>query len=428
MKPMRSSGKTVDKDIIKMKLTTRSVKQILPAAHFYRVWDTSISNFFIRVSPSGRLTFALTYRHEGLAKEYTIGPVGAFTADSARAEAIRKNADLANNIDIQAIKKSLRLQAQQQQLAKLGHYIDHEYAAYVRIHLRSHKEQLRVLSTDFGFLHDHRMETINKSMINRWAAKQIDKGLQPSTVNRRIAILKAVLSHAEEHQFIQVNPLKGIKQFRVDPYKRVRYLSVAENAALIKALEERQTCQRMERERTNQWLRARHKNPLPNLPHHFTDHLMPMIHIAMHTGMRRGEIFKLRWQQVDFEANILTVIGENAKSVSTRQISLNPVARSTLQQWHEQSAPTDLVFPSPTTGGVFNNIYTAWRNLMKNADIQDFKFHDLRHDFASKLVMLGADLFTVKELLGHKDIATTMIYAHLSPEHKSKAVDMLCQR
>ena len=83
------------------------------------------------------------------------------------------------------------------------------------------------------------------------------------------------------------------------------------------------------------------------------------------------------------------------------------------------------VFPSPVTGERLDNVNTAWREIMKKAQVTGFRFHDLRHTFASNLVMLGADLTTVRELLGHADIETTLRYAHLAPEHKAATVALL---
>ena len=96
-----------------------------------------------------------------------------------------------------------------------------------------------------------------------------------------------------------------------------------------------------------------------------------------------------------------------------------------LMAWKETCSPNDyLVFSSPA-GGVLTTIKTAWSGLLKKADIRDFRFHDLRHHFASIMTMGGIDLNTIRELLGHSDFTTTLRYAHLADSHKADAVALL---
>ena len=93
--------------------------------------------------------------------------------------------------------------------------------------------------------------------------------------------------------------------------------------------------------------------------------------------------------------------------------------------WRNQTDSTGLVFPSPVTGESLISIKRSWGAVVKDAKLEDFTFHDLRHTFASKLVMKGVDLNTVRELLGHASIDMTLRYAHLAPEHKAAAVAVL---
>ena len=119
--------------------------------------------------------------------------------------------------------------------------------------------------------------------------------------------------------------------------------------------------------------------------------------------------------------------GDNAKSGKTRHVPLNAEASTTLQYWKADVAASEWVFPG-RDGERLKGIKTSWKSVLQKATIRDFRWHDLRHHFASRLVMKGVDLNTVRELLGHSDLSMTLRYAHLSPEHKADAVAKLCDR
>mgnify|MGYP000255656077 FL=1 len=88
-------------------------------------------------------------------------------------------------------------------------------------------------------------------------------------------------------------------------------------------------------------------------------------------------------------------------------------------------AADSLVFPSPVSGKMLNNVKKAWLAVLRDAGIENFRWHDMRHDFASQLVMKGIDLNTVRELMGHSDLKMTLRYAHLAPDNKLRAVEIL---
>jgi integrase len=152
--------------------------------------------------------------------------------------------------------------------------------------------------------------------------------------------------------------------------------------------------------------------------------LEPIVLLAMNTGMRRGEILSLRWENVSFDTKTLTVQFEHAKSGKTRHIPLNGEALRTLQNWQTDTGDTGIVFKGQN-GNAMTDVGKGWEKLLDDAGITNFRFHDLRHHFASKLVMASVDLNTVRELLGHGDLAMTLRYAHLAPEHKAAAVNLI---
>jgi integrase len=118
------------------------------------------------------------------------------------------------------------------------------------------------------------------------------------------------------------------------------------------------------------------------------------------------------------------VEGATAKSGQTRHIPLNAEALSVLSQWRDQTKAEGLVFPGKDDSRL-DNVRKSWAGVLNAANITGFRWHDLRHDFASKLVMAGVPLNTVRDLLGHVDLATTLRYAHLAPDYRAQAVGML---
>jgi integrase len=206
----------------------------------------------------------------------------------------------------------------------------------------------------------------------------------------------------------------------------VRFLSEAEERRLRAAVEAREERRRVERDSANRWRAERGYVLLPSLRDFvFTDHVKPLILLSMNTGCRRGELFDLTWSNVDLDRRILTVTGATAKSRRTRHIPLNREATSVLLNWRAQCEDASgLVFVNEQ-GQRFDRVNSSWRRLLKDAKITDFRWHDMRHHFASRLVMGGVDLNTIRELLGHSDYAMTLRYAHLAPEFKLKAVEVL---
>ena len=146
--------------------------------------------------------------------------------------------------------------------------------------------------------------------------------------------------------------------------------------------------------------------------------------LAMNTGMRRGELFSLRWQNVNLERDFLTIEAANAKSGKARHIPLNQKAKSALTNWRGDCESPLWVFEGKPEQPL-TDIKKAWSTVLEEARIKDFRFHDLRHHFASRLVMAGVDLNTTRELLGHGSLDMTLRYSHLAPEHKAKAVSLL---
>ncbi len=265
-------------------------------------------------------------------------------------------------------------------------------------------------------------------LIEKWRTKRINNGITATTVNRDVVILKSALTKAVDWELIAEHPLRKLKPFKTDSAAKIRYLDKHEENRLKESLTLRDGELKDKRDSGNQWRRDRGHDCKPDLRQFiFADYLSPMILVSLNTGLRRGELFSLTWDSVDFERAMLTVTGDTAKSGKTRHVPLNAVALQALQSWKQLNDSTELVFANARTGAAFGHVKKSWASILEKADIKSFRWHDMRHHFASKLVMSGVDLNTVRELLGHADIKMTLRYAHLAPEHKANAVAKLVE-
>ncbi len=185
---------------------------------------------------------------------------------------------------------------------------------------------------------------------------------------------------------------------------------------------------RHERDSHNEWLSERGKPSMPPLADEYADYIKPMVLFALNTGIRRGSLFSLKWGEIDFNTRAIILRAAISKSGKTERLPINKTAMSVMETWKKQSADTSddaLIFPSPKTGKMLDNVKKAWTRILLDAKIENFRWHDMRHDFASQLVMKGVDLNTVRELMGHSDMKMTLRYAHLAPENKLRAVELL---
>jgi integrase len=221
-----------------------------------------------------------------------------------------------------------------------------------------------------------------------------------------LACISATLSHAVRMGHLQANPVFRVQKPRLDRNPRVRYLNDEEERRLVTALRERDQRLIARRLSANQWRRSRGRRELGELTY-FGDHLTPAVLLSMNTGLRRGELLNLRWGDVNVREGRMCIRAEIAKSGQTRHVPLNEMARSTLAQWRHQNpgrTSDDKVFDVATS------FKTAWAQVLKRAEIAAFRWHDLRHHFASRLAQADVSLTTIRELLGHGSMAMTIRY------------------
>ena len=193
---------------------------------------------------------------------------------------------------------------------------------------------------------------------------------------------------AVDDELIPSNPCRRVRPLRADN-TRTRYLTGEEEAELLDALE------------GQDWLKS-------------------LVTMAIHTGMRRGELFELRWFDVDFGRGVIHV--RDTKTAKDRVVPMSAAVREVLER---QPKTSGHVFPSPKTGGQLVCIKYAFNEACRAAKIKDFRFHDLRHTAASRLADAGVNVVIIAEILGHGDIRTTKRYSRAMEEAKREAVEKL---
>ena len=378
---------------IKTKITITSIKNLIPEDK--RLNDTEISGFHARITPSGLITYYLFYRLNGKQVNYRLGIDGQMSPAQARDLAKNKIAEVTQGVDVQAVRKHDRTKTKYSKFSTLRFFLEEKYAPWLKSrNPKTAEKTIKAFESSFPTLMDFQLSDINAWEIEKWRNKRLADGVKPATTNRQINTIKGCLSRAVEWGAIDSHDLRKVKTLTVDNSK-VRYLSKDEETRLRENL---QTCD--------------------------TDFLKVIVLLALNTGMRKGELLSLEWNHVNFENKILTVDFQNAKSGSTRHLPLNTQAFNTLSEWQQKTDGIGFVFKDKNHQPLKDFPY-LWGGLLEKAEITNFRFHDLRHHFASKLVMASVDLNTVRELLGHSDLKMTLRYAHLAPEHKAAAVNLI---
>lgn len=406
---------------MRAKITKRLVVGLKPAAKPFLVCDTELKGFVVRVEPGGTMSYFVRYRLlDGRQTQQKIGSASVFSPEQARDVAQEMLVDVAKGADPAAKRRAIRSHT-------LKSFLNEVYGPAVLEQKKAGVATSKRLRACFKEFLGRKLSdpTLATALVN-WRAKRLKAGKTTVTVNRDLADLRAMLQWAANHDYLDANPLVKIRPLKVDRRPRVRYLEPDEERRLFEALDARQGQQRQERDSANAWRRERGYRELPSLRDvEFTDHLKPMVLLTLNTGLRRGELFSLQWSDIDLDRAMLTVRGETSKSGHTRYVPLNEEALECLRLWKPQNAKTDGYVFVGKNGGRFDTIHSSWRALMKEAGLTGFRWHDMRHDFASKLVMAGIDLYTVKELLGHSTILMTERYAHLAPAARVAAVSKL---
>ena len=264
---------------------------------------------------------------------------------------------------------------------------------------------------DFG---EMKLSNFSLSLLEEWQSKKLSENrperkagngelppLKPASVNRALACLKHMFTKALDWEMISDDIFKKVRKVKLskENNRRLRYLSVEQSADLIDACDKR---------------------------------LKPIVIFAINTGCRRGEILGLTWDRVDLTHGFIHLV--ETKTDKRREIPINADVRAVLKGIVKKRN-SQYVFVNPVAtidengklrnGGRYTDVKKSFATACQKIGIMDFHFHDLRHTFASQLVMNGVDITTVSKLLGHANLTMTLRYAHLAPNHLQNAVDVL---
>ena len=231
---------------------------------------------------------------------------------------------------------------------------------------------------------------ITPAKISDYKSLRITKGIKPATISRELEVLRHALNLSIQWEWIETNPFSKVKLDK--PNNQIeRWITSEEEKCLLDV--------------SVSWLKE-------------------IIVFALNTGMRQDEILSLQWSQIDLIRRTATLL--ITKNKEKRTVPINQTVYDLLKFKSKIRYLSGYVFTSQAGIKIIaRNLLRAYYDARKKAGLEDVRFHDLRHTFATRLVQAGVDLYTVAKLLGHKDIRMTQRYAHHNSESLRHGVDIL---
>lgn len=344
-------------------------------------YDSEVSGLGCRVTAAGARSFVLDYRtRSGRKRRFTIGRAGEWTIGAARAEAKELKKQIDHGQDPMA---EIRADREAPTVADMCARFAEEHLPKKRT---STQQGYRIIIDGLILPKLRHMKVAEVTFSDVDALhRKITKDGTPYQANRAVAVLSRMFNLAIKWQWCTANPVKGVE--RNQEVKRDRYLSADELKRLSEAL-----TQCTDRQGAD------------------------IIRLLLLTGARRGEVFIMRWTDLDLEEGVWTKPGATTKQATLHRVPLSAPARQLLAGLRRAADDdADFVFPS-RAGGHRVDIKKTWFALCKAAKITGAKVHDLRHTYASVLVSSGHSLPIIGRLLGHTQTQTTQRYSHLQDD------------
>ena len=281
----------------------------------------------------------------------------------------------------------------------LAHFFYKVYLPLAKLNKKSWKDDVSRFKNHIEpTLGNIQLNQITSAMLSDLMLEIKTEDRANATVNRSRALLSSMFNVAFEREIIEQSPMTRVKKL-VEQNQIERYLSDDELKRLM--------------------------NVLANHHAHDIDNqiIVGIVEMLLLTGARKGEVLNLKWSDLD-ENNHLWKLNEN-KSGKPRIIQLNSQAQQIIRRMSRKYL---YVFANPKTGLPFNDIRKTFQKILEVAQIENFRIHDLRHNFASMAVNNGCDIYVVQHLLGHASPTTTQRYAHLRQDTLRNASEMLAER
>lgn len=393
------------------KLTKSLVDRAAPIGKDHILWDVSPKGFGLKITASGTKVFVIQYRlaggRTGRTRRLTIGKYGSpWTVETARKEAVRLLAEVARGLDPAGQKKQFA------EIPTVSALCDQ----YLKDGVGTKKAS--TLATDVGRIERHIKPLLGRKKVTEVTRNDIVKfqtdiangktsidvktGVRgraivrggKGTAARTVGLLGGIFSFAIGSGLIRDNPVRGVKRYK--DKRNHRFLTEADIAKIGEALT---------------FYEEQEKN----------GNAIAIIRLLLFTGARRGEIEKLRWQEVDLEARCLRL--EDSKT-GQKILPLSIGACDLLRKHEERFGGNSLfVFASAKYDGHYSGTPKFWKHVRSYAGFPELRIHDLRHSFASLGLSQGRSLAILGALLGHRDQSTTLRYAHLSEDPVRSATE-----
>ncbi len=374
------------------KLTKKIVEELAPKLKEFLVWDAELKGFGVRVYPTGRKQYVVQYRANGRTRRKNIAQHGVLTADEARKEARLVQADVARGADPSADRKAILSGPTMKDLGQ--RFLDQHVAHYCKPKTSYDYTNMihKVINPILGPI---KVAQILRPDIVDFHFKLKET---PYQANRALAIISKMLTLAEDWGIrpMNSNPAVRIKKYR--EVEKKRYLSDYEQerlgATLFEALEARV----------------------------ISEYVFAAFYLLLLTGCRLREIQTLEWSFVTG-----THLELPDSKTGRRRIPLPKEAHDVITALPKRDG-NPFVILGDGPNGHYNDMQKPWRKIRTMAGIEDVRIHDLRHTYASVAVMNGIDPFLLKEIMGHKNLSTTLRYAHLSDEAVQTAASKIAGR